>query len=53
MGPVDAYLAQAAAAVGEAELAARHADRALELMEAWQIPLAAQWMRGQRERFSF
>ena len=53
MGPVDVYLAQAAAAVGEAELAARHADRALELMEAWEIPLAAQWLRGQRDRFAF
>ena len=53
MGPVDAYLAQAAAAVGEAELAARHADRALELMETWQTPLAAQWLRDQRGRFCF
>jgi hypothetical protein len=53
MGPVDAYLAQAAAAVGEQALAARHADQALELMEAWEIPLAAQWLRGQRDRFGF
>jgi DNA-binding SARP family transcriptional activator len=53
MGPVDTYLAQAAAAVGERELAAEHADRALELCEQWQIPLAAQWLRGQRERFGF
>ena len=53
MGPVDAYLAQAAAAVGEAELATRHADRALELMEAWDIPLAARWLRGQRDHFCF
>lgn len=53
MGPVDAYLAQAAAAVGEADLAASHADRALELCEEWQIPLAAQWLRDQRERYSF
>jgi DNA-binding SARP family transcriptional activator len=52
-GPVDAFLAQAAAAVGERELAAQHADRALELCEEWQIPLAAQWLREQRERFSF
>jgi hypothetical protein len=53
MGPVDAYLAQAAAAVGERELAAEHVERALELCEQWQIPLAAQWLRGQRERFGF
>ena len=53
MGPVDAYLAQAAAAVGELELATKHADRALELCEAWQIPLAARWLCRQRERFGF
>ena len=53
MGPVDAYLAQAAAAVGECALATEHADRALELCEQWQIPLAAQWLRDQRERFGF
>ncbi|HEY7717739.1 MAG TPA: BTAD domain-containing putative transcriptional regulator [Pedococcus sp.] len=53
MGPVDAFLAHGAAAVGELEIAAWHADRALELMEAWRIPLAAQWLRGQRERFGF
>jgi hypothetical protein len=53
MGPTDAYLAQAAAAVGELELASRHADRALELMETWGIPLAAEWFRGQRDRFGF
>ncbi len=53
MGPTDAYLAQAAAAVGEGDLAARHADRALELMTEWRIPLVAQWFRGQRDRFGF
>ena len=53
LGPADAFLAQAAAAVGDLDLAARHADRALELMEAWQIPLAAQVLRGQRDRFGF
>ncbi|WP_157581671.1 AfsR/SARP family transcriptional regulator [Phycicoccus sp. Soil803] len=53
MGPVDAFLALAAAAVGERELAGTHADRALELCEQWQIPLAAQWLRGERTRHSF
>ena len=53
MGPVDAYLAHAAAAVGEADLAARHAERALELCEEWQVPLAAQWLRDQRARYAF
>jgi hypothetical protein len=52
-GPVDAYLALAAVAVGETELAGRHADRALELCEQWQIPLAAQWLRSQRDRYGF
>ena len=53
LGPVDAALAHAAAAVGDVELAARHADDALRLMEEWRIPLAAQWLRDQRERYGF
>jgi hypothetical protein len=53
IGPVDLFLAQAAAAVGERELAARHADAAQELLDAWQLPLAAEWFRAQRERFTF
>jgi hypothetical protein len=53
MGPVDAALAQAAAAVGDLELAGRHADDALRLMEEWQIPLAAQRLRDQRDRHGF
>ena len=53
MGPVDAFLAHAAAAVGDLDIATRHADDALRLMEEWKIPLAAQWLRDQRERFSF
>jgi hypothetical protein len=52
-GPVDAYLALAARARGEVALAAGHADRAEELMEQWEIPLAADWLRGLRTRFSF
>ncbi|MFC6287248.1 BTAD domain-containing putative transcriptional regulator [Nocardioides sp. GCM10027113] len=53
MGPVDAYLAQAAAAVGDRELATRHADTAAALMEAWRIPVAAAWFRGLREQHGF
>ena len=53
LGPVDAFLAQAAAAVGELELAGRHADDALRLCETWQVPLVAQWLRDQRDRYSF
>jgi hypothetical protein len=53
LGPMDAFLALAAAAVGERGLAARHADRALELCRAWEIPLAEQWLLDQRDRFAF
>ena len=53
MGPVDGALAMAAAAVGERELASRHADRALELIEEWSIPLAGKWFRDQRDRYGF
>jgi len=53
LGPVDAFLAEAAAAVGEQELAGRHADEAMRLCEAWQVPLVAQWLRNQRDRYSF
>ena len=53
MGPVDAFLALAAATVGDLDLAARHADDAERLMEEWQIPLAAQWLRDQRDRYGF
>ncbi|GAA1142052.1 BTAD domain-containing putative transcriptional regulator [Kribbella jejuensis] len=53
IGPVDAFLALAAMATGERELAGRHADRALELCDEWEIPLAAQWLREQRDRGGF
>ena len=43
----------AAQTVGETASATRHADRALELMEQWQIPLAAEWLRDLRERSGF
>jgi DNA-binding SARP family transcriptional activator len=52
-GPVDSFLAEAAAAVGDLPLATRHADEAERLCEEWQIPLAAQWLRDQRDRFGF
>ncbi|NUR95138.1 MAG: AAA family ATPase [Kribbellaceae bacterium] len=53
LGPVDAFLALAAMATGERELATRHADRALQLCEEWEIPLATDWFRQQRERGGF
>ena len=53
LGPMDMFLAMAAAATGETALATRHADRADELCEQWRVPLAAQWLRGERDRYSF
>lgn len=52
-GPVDAFLAMAAAATGERDLAARHARDAARLCEEWQIPLAASWLAEMRERYGF
>jgi DNA-binding SARP family transcriptional activator len=53
LGPVDMYLAMAAAATGEHELAARHADAALKLCDAWQVPLVSDWFTRQRDRYAF
>ncbi len=52
-GPVDQYIACAHAALGDLETAAGHADRAEELCEQWQIPLAAQRLRDQRDQFGY
>ncbi|GGM06003.1 AAA family ATPase [Dactylosporangium sucinum] len=43
IGPVDAYLALAASAAGEPELARRHAADAEALIEAWDIPVFGAW----------
>ena len=53
LGPVDSYLALAAAATGERDLAAKHADEALALAAAWEVPLVAAWLRGLREEHGF
>lgn len=53
MGPVDAFLAFAAAATGELDLARRHADDAAELCERWQIPLVAAWLAEARAAGGF
>ncbi|ABL81281.1 putative transcriptional regulator [Nocardioides sp. JS614] len=53
VGPVDAFLAMAAAATGERDLAARHAEDALVLAEAWEIPLVAAWVREQRAVYDY
>ncbi|MBA2956601.1 AAA family ATPase [Nocardioides sp. CGMCC 1.13656] len=53
LGPVDSYLALAAAATGERDLAARHADDALALAGAWDVPLVAEWLRTLRAEHGF
>ncbi|MGY2703788.1 hypothetical protein [Nocardioides sp. HB32] len=53
IGPIDMFLAMAAHATGEDDLATRHADRALELCDAWDVPLAADWVRRERATFGF
>ncbi len=52
-GPVDAYLALAAAAVGETALATAHADTAAELCRTWQVPQVARWLDDLRDRHGF
>ncbi len=53
LGPVDAFLAMAAAATGEREIASQHADEAERLCREWRIPLAGEWFAAQRARYSF
>jgi hypothetical protein len=53
IGPVDAFLALAAMAAGERDIASRHADAAMDSCEQWEIPLVAQWLREQRDRGGF
>ncbi len=43
----------AAVATGEQDLATRHADDAARLCEEWDVPLAASWFDGVREKFAF
>jgi DNA-binding SARP family transcriptional activator len=52
-GPVDAYLAMAAAAAGETAIATRHAGDAAALAEEWDIPLFGRWFAGLREQRGF
>ncbi len=53
LGPIDAYLALAAAAVGERELADTHAEAALAIADEWGIPLFADWLREVRRTHDF
>ncbi|MET7403750.1 hypothetical protein ABZS66_60800 [Dactylosporangium sp. NPDC005572] len=53
IGPVDAYLALAAAATGERDLATRHADAAAALAAAWDLPVFARWLTDLRSSGDF
>jgi hypothetical protein len=53
LGPVDTYLALAAAAGGDLPLAARHADDGVALAKSWGIPLVADWLGGLRDAYGF
>jgi DNA-binding SARP family transcriptional activator len=53
VGPIDMFLAMAAHATGQDDLATRHADEALERCAEWDTPLMAAWVRRERERWGF
>jgi hypothetical protein len=53
LGPVDTYLALAAAATGQRATASRHADDALGLCELWRLPVCAQAIRAMRTSGGF
>lgn len=53
LGPVDTYLAVAAAAAGEPQNAARHADDAIALCERWAIPVCGQAVQALRAAAGF
>ena len=53
LGPVDAFLALAAQAMGRSDEAAAHADAALNLCAVWGIPAVATWLLGWRDRAGF
>jgi DNA-binding SARP family transcriptional activator len=53
LGPADAFLALAAHATGERDLATSHARDAARCCEEWRVPLAAQWFAGVRGTFGF
>jgi DNA-binding SARP family transcriptional activator len=48
LGPVDTYLALAAAATGQRATASRHADDALGLCQRWNLPVCARAIRAIR-----
>jgi hypothetical protein len=48
IGPVDAFLALAAAATGELQLAGRHADDATRIAAVWGLPVLTAWIADLR-----
>ncbi len=53
LGPVDAFLALAAAAVRERDLASEHAEAALRLCRDWGMGPVADWLTARRDRYGF
>ncbi len=53
VGPADIYLACAASAVGESDLATRHADDGATLCQSWRIQQVTEWFSDLRERHGF
>jgi hypothetical protein len=53
LGPVDAYLAMAAAAAGVSAVAARHADDAAALAADWELPVLASWIAETRREHGY
>ncbi len=52
-GPVDTFLALAAAAMGERAAATEHVEAALALTDRWRLSLARSWIEGLREEHGF
>ncbi|KRC57008.1 MULTISPECIES: BREX system ATP-binding domain-containing protein [unclassified Nocardioides] len=53
MGPVDAFLALAAAATGDLEAAAGHADDAMHLCDKWGFHRVSAWLEALRAQHRF
>ena len=53
LGPVDAFIALAAAGSGRGDAAATHAEAALVQCRTWGMPRGAEWLSGLRERHRF
>jgi DNA-binding SARP family transcriptional activator len=52
-GPTDAFLALAARAYGDLPAATAHAERALDLIDAWDMPPAREWFETLRHTYRF